>query len=339
MTEHIVMVTKKQFDMIMGGDQESDSTSSLTIAITNIKIEPPDQGNILEDTNTRGMETPEGAKNDTNMITLGPGTVTDEQEVPSANNGMLSTVPMPAGDPNAQTALLKPANMQINPDHSNFLLNLPCALTDESLILHDAYAVIMDMFFLQICVRHVESLVDLNTCQAAVNKTVQTWTNTCSDRLDCSGPFPGCHPTTKLSTICVCVCKCCDGRSTMLRRITSNKGQSMLRRRLKPRQAGRKQYEQGSAELSIITCSRLVEPFCCTLALMGTILHGWFRSPPGPAISSHVSCQRWLIIWTFLWNISVWSSCSSWTCSLVLLGLSPPPPCSSLNHVWANLSS
>ena len=32
-TEHIVMVGKKQFDMMMGGNQESDSTSSLTVTI------------------------------------------------------------------------------------------------------------------------------------------------------------------------------------------------------------------------------------------------------------------------------------------------------------------
>ena len=39
--EHIVMVEKKQFDMTMGGDQESDSASSLTAAITHVKLEPP----------------------------------------------------------------------------------------------------------------------------------------------------------------------------------------------------------------------------------------------------------------------------------------------------------
>ena len=46
--KHIVMVGKKQFDMMM--DLESDSASSLTVAITNVKIEPLNQGTILEDT-------------------------------------------------------------------------------------------------------------------------------------------------------------------------------------------------------------------------------------------------------------------------------------------------
>ena len=36
--EHIVMVGKKQFDMTAGGDQESDSASSLTTAITYVKL-------------------------------------------------------------------------------------------------------------------------------------------------------------------------------------------------------------------------------------------------------------------------------------------------------------
>ena len=89
-------------------------------------------------------------------------------------------MPTTAGDSDAQTTQLKPANVQINPDHMNFLLNLPCALTNQLSILDDAYAAIMDMFFLHICVRHAESLGDLNTCQAAVNKAIQIWTNTVS---------------------------------------------------------------------------------------------------------------------------------------------------------------
>ena len=149
---------------MMGGDQESYSASSLTITITNVKIKPPDQGAILQDTNTSWP--PEGTKNSTDMITLGPGTVTNEQEVPLANGGMpandsaSSTVPVAAWDTNTQTTPSQPANMQINPNHMNFLLNLPCTLTDQSLILDD---VIMVTFFLQIHVRHAERLGNLNT--------------------------------------------------------------------------------------------------------------------------------------------------------------------------------
>ena len=53
-TECIVMVGRK------GRDQESDSASSLTVTITNVKIELPDQGTIPEDTNT--SQSPEGTE-------------------------------------------------------------------------------------------------------------------------------------------------------------------------------------------------------------------------------------------------------------------------------------
>ena len=46
--ECIVMVGKKQFDMMVDRDHESDSASSLTITITNVKLEPPDKGAIPE---------------------------------------------------------------------------------------------------------------------------------------------------------------------------------------------------------------------------------------------------------------------------------------------------
>ena len=168
-TECIIMVGKKEFDMMIDGDQESDSASSLTIAITNIKIEPPNQDAIMEDADT--FQPPEGAEDATDMTT--PGPVTNEDETPSANDGASATVPATAGDPDAQTTQLKPANMQVNPNHVNFLLNLPCALTDKSSILDDVYAAIMDTFFLHIWVRHAESLGDLNTCRVAVNKAIQ----------------------------------------------------------------------------------------------------------------------------------------------------------------------
>ena len=38
----------------------------------------------------------------------------------------------------------------------------------------------MDTFFLHICIRHTESLGDLNTCWAAVNKAIQLWTDAIS---------------------------------------------------------------------------------------------------------------------------------------------------------------
>ena len=47
--EHIVMVGKKQFDMTSGGDQESNSASSLTAAITHVKLKPLDESTIHED--------------------------------------------------------------------------------------------------------------------------------------------------------------------------------------------------------------------------------------------------------------------------------------------------
>ena len=177
-TKHIVKVGRKQFDMTMGGDLESDSANSLTIAITNVKIKPPNQGTILEDTNT--CQPPEGTENAADITTPGPGLVADEQEVPLANNGASATVSATAVDPNAQTAQPKPADMQVNPAHMNFLLNLPCALTNQSSILDDPCTMIMDTFFLHICVRRAESLGDLNTCQVAVNQAVQTWTDTVS---------------------------------------------------------------------------------------------------------------------------------------------------------------
>ena len=236
------MVEKKQFDMTMGGDQESDSASSLTITITNVKIELPDQGTIMDDADA--SQPPEGAEDATDMST--PGSVTDEEEIPSANDGASATVPVTAGDPDTQTTQPKLAYVQVNPNHMNFLLNLPCALTDQLSILDDAYAAIMDTFFLHIWVRHAESLGDLNTSQAAVNKS-------------CSNLDRRCFPADWISLILsrgvilqssACVCKCCDERLTAPRRSTLTRGTSMLRRWAKPRRPGRKQYERGLAKPS-----------------------------------------------------------------------------------------
>ena len=200
-TECIIMVGKKQFDMTMGGDQESDSASSLTIAITNVKIEPPDQGTIMEDADA--SQPPEGAEDAMDMTT--PGPITDEEETPSANNGASATVPATAGDPVAQTTQPKLADVQVNPDHVNFLLNLPCTLTNQSSILDDAYAAIMDTFFLHIRVRHAESLGDLNTCRAAVNKAVQTWTDAVSQQTGSLKSFRGVSSYNQVvDNLCLC---------------------------------------------------------------------------------------------------------------------------------------
>ena len=133
------------------------------------------------------------------------GPVASEQETPSANDGASATVPATAGDLDAQTTQLKPADMQINPDHVNFLLNLPYALTNQLLILDDAYAAIMDTFFLYIHVRHAESLGDLNTCQVAVNKAIQTWTDTVSRQTGLFGSFPRVSSYNQVvDNLCLC---------------------------------------------------------------------------------------------------------------------------------------
>ena len=200
-TACIIMVGKKHFDMTMGGDQESDSASSLTITITNVKIKPPDQDTIMEDANT--FEPPEGTEDAKDMTT--PGPATDEEEIPSANDVASATVPVAAGDPEAQTTQLKPANVQVNPNHVNFLLNLPCALTNQSSILDDEYAVIMDAFFLNIWVRHAESLGDLNACQVAVNKAIQTWTDAVSWQTRSFGSFPVVSSYNQVvNNLCLC---------------------------------------------------------------------------------------------------------------------------------------
>ena len=82
--------------------------------------------------------------------------------------------------PNTQAALPRGPDVVVNPDHVNYLLTLPCVLTNHSSILDDVYGSIMDMFFLHIHVRHAESLSDLNACRAAVNKAVQLWTDAIS---------------------------------------------------------------------------------------------------------------------------------------------------------------
>ena len=100
-------------------------------------------------------------------------------------------MPATATKPNTQAAPPRGPNVVVNPDHVNYLLTLPCALTNHSSILDDAYHSIMDTFFLHICIRHAESLGYLNACQAAINKAIQLWTDAVSWLTGSLGSFPG----------------------------------------------------------------------------------------------------------------------------------------------------
>ena len=91
---------------------------------------------------------------------------------------------------NTQAALPRGPDVVVNPDHVNYLLTLLCVLTNHSSILDDVYGSIMDMFFLHICVRHAESLGDLNACWAAVNKAIQLWTDAVSQLTGSLRSFP-----------------------------------------------------------------------------------------------------------------------------------------------------
>ena len=185
--ECIVMVGKKQFNMTTGGNQESNSASSLTATITHVKLEPLDESTICEDDSAL----PEDPEDIADIVTPECNTATDEVvNTPTIDNASAS-VPVTVMEPNAQAALPRGPEVVVNPDHVNFLLTLPCALTNHSSILDDAYGSIMDTFFLHIHIRHAESLSDLNACQAAVNKTVQLWTNTVSWLIGSLGSFPG----------------------------------------------------------------------------------------------------------------------------------------------------
>ena len=100
-------------------------------------------------------------------------------------------MPLTVTKPDAQAAPPRVPDVVVNPDHVNFLLTLPCVLTNHSSILDNAYGSIMDTFFLHIHVRHAESLEDLNTCQVAVNKAVQLWTDAMSQLTGSLRSFPG----------------------------------------------------------------------------------------------------------------------------------------------------
>ena len=98
--EHIVIVGKKQFDMMMGGDQESDSTSSLTATITHVKLEPLDEGAIPKDADDSLL--PEDIEETADMVIPGHSTAADEVGAPAATDNVLASAPPTAGEPNAQ---------------------------------------------------------------------------------------------------------------------------------------------------------------------------------------------------------------------------------------------
>ena len=184
--ECIVMVGKKQFDMTLGGDQEFDSASSLTATITHVKLEPLDESTICEDDS--GL--PEDPEDIADIITPKCDTATDKVVNTPTAEDTLALVPATVMKPNTQAAPPRGPDVVVNADHVNFLLTLPCLLTNHSSILDDVYSSIMDTFFLHICIRHAESLGDLNACQVAVNKAIQLWTDAVSQLTGSLGLFP-----------------------------------------------------------------------------------------------------------------------------------------------------
>ena len=127
------MVGKKQFDMTSGGDQESDSASSLTAAINHVKLEPLDESTIHE--GDSGL--PDDSEDIADIITPTRGTATDE----AANTigDRLASVPATATKPNTQGAPPRGPDVVVNPDHVNYFLTLLCVLTNHSSILDDVY--------------------------------------------------------------------------------------------------------------------------------------------------------------------------------------------------------
>ena len=186
--ECIMMVGKKQFDMMSGGDQESDSASGLTAAITHVKLEPLDESTIREDDS--GL--PDDPEDIADTVTPTGGTAT--KEAANTIDDRLVLVPATATKPNTQAAPPRGPDIVVNPDNVNYLLTLPCALTNHLSILDDVYGSIMDTFFLHICIRHAEGLSDLNACWAALNKAIQLWTDAISWLTGSLGSFPGVSP-------------------------------------------------------------------------------------------------------------------------------------------------
>ena len=117
--ERIVMVGKKQFDMTSGVDQESDSASSLTTAITHVKLEPPDTRTIREDDS--GL--PDDSEDITDMATPTGSTATAEA-MSTIDDGP-ALAPVTTMKLNTQAALPRGPDVVVNPDHVNYLLTLP----------------------------------------------------------------------------------------------------------------------------------------------------------------------------------------------------------------------
>ena len=116
--ECIMMVGKKQFDMTSGGDQESDSASSLTAAITHVKLEPLDESTICEDDS--GL--PDDSEDIAVTITPTRSTATNEA-VNTIDDGSASA-PATVMKPNTQAALPRGPALVVNPDRVNYLLTL-----------------------------------------------------------------------------------------------------------------------------------------------------------------------------------------------------------------------
>ena len=216
--ECIMMVGKKQFDMTSGGDQESNSASNLTSAITHVKLESLNRSTIHEDDS--GL--PDDAEDIADTITPTGGTATDEV-ANTINDGSASALAT-VTKPNTQAAPPRGPDVVVNPDHVNYLLTLPCVLTNHLSILDDVYGSIMDTFFLHICIRHTESLGDLNACWAAINKAVQLWTDAVSQLTGSLRSFLGCHSTISLWTTCGCVRKHFDMKLILQRSIILRRG-------------------------------------------------------------------------------------------------------------------
>ena len=111
--EYIVMVGKKQFDMMMCGDQTSDSASSLTIAITHVKLEPCDESAIPEDVNDSLLL--EDTEEIANVVVLECNTAADEAETVPAIKNAPASVPLTMTESNAQPLCPRPLRWWLIP--------------------------------------------------------------------------------------------------------------------------------------------------------------------------------------------------------------------------------
>ena len=83
----------------------------------------------------------------------------------------------------------------------------------------------------------------------------------------------------------------------------------------RPKQHGKRGYENKSARPSTSTCKQPAKLSWSASAPMETTPPGWPKSPLGPATSSHGSCRQWQTIWIFLWSSGALPSFNNWTCS------------------------